>query len=693
MPARKPPTPAVARKRLFAREPKRIGNFAMVQPQLAGKISSSALKKVKDSPAPTGKKQVDQQWQTRAYDLASSEGGVGEIGYVFNLGANTGSLAQLVVMELVTPNPTEDDPTPKPEWRPTEDDRALRVMDYFVGPRGGRAELMRRALLHLGIAGESYLVGTNAETDAGVPAGIYWEFLSTEEVRADRSGKYARKADGQTPVALADETYVARMWRSDPRFSDRADSPMRRVLQIAAEIAVLTQMVDAIAKSRLAAGILYVPWEVSFAPEDDEATDAVEGDEEAGDDGLDIFTQTLLEHLKAPVEDRSSAAGLVPLVMRGPADMADKVKLIEVARQLDKWCQELRQEALTRLGRGLDIPPEVITGKAMVNHWTGYNIDTDYIVKHVVPQIDLVVDFLTYAYLRPMLEAFEGLGPLDSSRFKIVGDPSNLLARPDEAATARVLHDKVLLSDEQMVQTAGFDTGMMPDADEWRRRKAIELIQIAPAVFAQALLPMIPGFENIDVSLLGVTQGGGGAGGVPGQAPPPPSPTAGMDEPVPQSPTAIVERLSTAADAALERALEKAGIRVIAQCRGNGKGSQDVTLRDRLESVRDQAQVFTLLRPAELESLGFTTEALFHGAWDRLYPKTVEWVAASLERAGVPRPAADDRAVIAAMALSKELDLFASAYLHKPLPRYPNGLRIPDEIVHRALAAAGASLA
>lgn len=687
--------PKEARRALFARPSRRIGAFAITQPHLAGKATTAALRKVRDTPK-RGKEgnSYDASWQTRAYELASSEGGVGEIGYLFNLSANAGAESDLVVEEWLIPGASEEDPEPIGEWRPSKDRRAARVMAAFVGPRGGQAELKRRALLHLSIGGESHLVGTQAVTDAGVPSGIFWEFLSTEELRMDRAGTYTRRRDGSTQEKLSEDTYVARLWRSDPGLSDRADSPMRRVLAIAAEVVVLTQMIEGVARSRLAAGIFFVPTEMSFAPEDDEDTDAGDGDHE-GDDGIDDLTGTLLRHLSAPITDRTSAAGLVPLVIRGPAEMSDKIRLIDIARALDTWGQELRKEAIGRLATGLDAPPEILTGKGGLSHWLGANIDSDFIIKHVAPPSSLLADFLTHSYLRPMLEEFEEMDPEEAGRFRVRSDPSKLLSRADEALTARVLHDKTLISDHALVLTSGFDPGDAPSAEETRRRVALELVRINPGVFAKALLPWIPGFEDIDVELLGIDQGGGRAGGTPGQAPPVPTtslPVDGGEAPVRSGlGAALLDRLAVAADSALERALERAGIRVISAAGSNGKVN-DPTIRDRLAAVRDQAEALTLIRPEELRALGFTPAKLLEGAWDRLGGNVIAWIVTHLEGCGIDSATAHDRGVVAVMALREELDAYATAHLHRRPPRFGNGLRVPPELIARSLTAAGALL-
>ena len=319
-------------------------------------MSSAALQTVGEiQRAPSN----DDAWQRDGYTYNEL---VGEVGFVNNLTANTVAAADLRIVR-------SDE---KGDWVESTDPRAQSVMDAFVGPIGGIEELLRRASLHMQIAGESWLVGTQIVDEFEIPLGILWEFLSTEEVKVDADGNVIRNPSGTRQSAygsksaighLDEDVYIARLWRSDPRWSDRADSPMKRVLPICREVVVLTQVVDAIAKSRLSAGILFIPDEMSFGPDNET--------EDPGDDTDDIdeFMQELISHLSAPVDDRTSAAALVPLLLRGAAELGDKVQLIEIARDLDNLYQELRQEALHRVARGLDIPPEMMEGKGSLNHW------------------------------------------------------------------------------------------------------------------------------------------------------------------------------------------------------------------------------------------------------------------------------------------------------------------------------------
>lgn len=665
-----------ARKRLFGRDAKRT-SFAMAQPQRA-KVSSAALRKVGDRT--DSKRRPDSVWQSKAYDYADA---IGELGYALALKAHVVATCDLFVQErggdvnTAAPAPIgvvgepdtalqEADDGPD-KWVNSLDDRALRVMEYFVPPQGGQFELKRRAALHLSTAGETFLLGSIPPDDP--MRSIVWEFLSTEEIKLTGTG-FERTRDGVTKEPVPKDSYCARLWRSSARFSDRAESEVKRVLAIAQEVLILTQAVDAIASSRLAAGILYVPQEMSFSAEDEEPDEDEEVDQE--DDGIDVFTEQLLAHVTAPKNDPSSAASLVPLIMRGPADMADKVKLIDLARNLDTWAQGLRQEALGRLAVGLDIPREVIEGKSSLSYMgmgAANNLDVDLIIKHVVPLGELLADFLTFAYLRPMLEEFEGMDAEEAARFRVAFDPSPVMPRGDEAGAARTLHDKDAVSDDTLRRANGFEESDAPDPDELFERRVWRLILSAPQVYAEALLRYLPGFEGVDIASLGQPApifGSAGAAISLDVAPPPP----GFE--------LLALQLATSADAAMERAVEQAAARLYT------RANKDVTLRDRLRGV-DKARALTVFRPQEMETLGVTIDSLFSGAWDRFAARARGWTRAWLEGAGVEPLVADDRAALASSILCSQLHDYCVAHASTGFPSHANGLQVPMTMVTKAL--------
>jgi hypothetical protein len=666
------------RKRLFGRPAKRVGDFSMIQPQRA-KVSSAALRTI-DEGAKELKRRVGDEWQPEAYTYAET---IGEVGYVTSLTAETVAQAEFPVQVR----------GPDGEWTMSGDERVRRVMDAFTGPQGGQRELKRRAALHLSIAGETVLLGTKEE-DGLTDAGIFWEFLSTEEVIATRGTNPLRRRDGGPSEPIPQQSYVARCWRSAPRYSDLADSSVKRVLKICNEILTLTDMIDAIARSRLAAGMLAIPEEITFVG-DDESEEVL--DDELG--GIDKFVEELFSHLTAPITDRTSAASLVPLVVRGPAEVIDKIKLIDLARNLDTYAQSLRAECLGRLAAGMDVDPAIIEGLGTTNHWSGAQVSADFLQKHIRPLGDLLADFLTHSYMRPMLEIFEEMPVEEAQRYRLVCDVATLTARYDEAVSARVLHEMDVLSNDTLRRSNGFDTSDKPTDQELKERRAWALLRAYP--------DLGPALGDL-VGLSGVEwPAPAGAGPTPppeSMLPPglngstpvrsaatrekrlrPTDQQTGAETPrTPVPGFAVVDRLAVACDTALERALERAGSRVV------NKARRDLTLKDRVSAMgKANGQLLTLVRPTELVQLGLPPDKLFADAWDSLAMRVRCWLRADLVARGRPSLTADEVAALAASELCNRLQEFAVAHLHRPAPMLDSGLHVPEALVIEAMAAAG----
>lgn len=646
------------RKALMQREKARAGSFAMVQPQRA-RVTSAAMQHVGQTQA---RRQQDKPWQSRAYELVD---GIGELGYLLNTKANMVADCNLLVQGL----------DEEANWTTTDHAGVLRTLASFVGPQGGQRELKRRAALHLSTAGETHLLGSVPEEEGDV--GIVWEFLSTDELREEGHG-FIRLRDGAEREQLPAESYLARCWRSHARFSDLADSELRRVIPIAEEVLVLTQLVDAIAKSRLSAGLLYVPNEITFSGEDDEAEDIGDGDTDE-DDGIDEFTKRLIQHMAAPVEDRTSAAALVPLVMRGPAAIAENVRLIDLARSLDTWAQDLRQEALGRLATGLDSPPEIMSGKSGLAGLGGGNvaqsIDTEFIVKHIIPLGELLADFLTFAYLRPMLETFEGMTAEQAMLFRIAFDPSPIQSTGDEGGAAERLHKQApdLVSNESVRNANGLDDSDAPGDDEILERRKWSLITTAPQVFAKALLPTIKGFESIDLSLLET----GEEPAVPGVGVLAPT---GEESDVLPAVAALRLSLAVAADAMLERAVDRAATKVCSRA-----NKLDVETKAAVKAASKQ-RVLQLLTAEHLTAMGLDTEALLEGAWTPLVERARTWTKVHLVEQGLDTRAADEFGAKVAARLAVGLHDWTSERLHEGFGTRYQGFRMPIDVVDAALA-------
>lgn len=612
----------------YAWDPRRrrmpsVGNSAALAivdpgPRLA-KIASGALRKVAEF-IPGSKK--GHAWQADAFTYNEL---VAEIGALHSLTAETVSACDL---RVVTMEPGDSD------THTTEsiDPRVIRVMRAFNGPVGGVKELKRKAALHYQVAGESILTGTPMKNEVGADVGIAWEFLSPLELKFEEkkgtdplTGKpnktvtVKRQSDSpaQDGEFKDEDIFTARFYRSDPAFSGRADSPMKRILPLCRELVVLSEVVDAIAKSRLPAGMIFIPEEMSFGPDDETMEEGGDEDGEVIDDA-DRFTETLVGHMSAPIEDRTSAAGLVPLVITGPADLGEKIKEIPLARDLPKFAQELRSELLRRIAQGLDAPPEVMSGKAQLNHWSSYSVDTDFVNKYVNPIGEALAAFLTVAYLRPMLTRHEGMSAEEAARYTLEFDTSPITQRMDEAAAAKNAWDRDLISDEAYLRSHGYTDEALPTTDERKRRMLERILASDPARLAPYILPLL--YPELAGKLDGLLEPDESSqiedvqdrpGANPIQGPPKALPEA-PDDGTPPTGNSLESELERAATEALQKAIEGAGTRLLS--RATGFSTQHA---ERFRSLAP-AKRLSAVAEGDLVNMRLTVNDLFEGAWDDL---------------------------------------------------------------------------
>jgi len=646
-------------------------------------------------------------WQRSAYDLSTL---VGQVGKVHHMRANTVSACDI--------RPVYTDPETGNEWTMSEllsglgedekdtpqrqalRDQALavkRVHDAFVAPLGGRKELLRKASLNLSIGGESFLVGSPTEID--VPnddsPGLVWEFLSPLEIDPDKYGTITRKRAGHQGITMSGREelgkgeYIARIWNSATDYSELPESGMQRALPDCRSYLKLRAIIDASADSRIPAGVVKVP----------EGLDAVgmpQDSDDPNEEGARPFTEAFVEHLSSAFEDPGSASRLLPIFAVGDPDLLKGLEKMELGdEQNAEWASALRQEVLTYISQDLDISPDMMTGKGELNHWSGYSSDAEYNSKWVIPQGEFISSFSTVAYLHAMLELFEQWDAGKYQNWRYVFDASTITARADKGVTATRLGDRGQLAEEAVVLANGFTLADMPN-DEERRIKVLKDLIAANAALAPQLLPLIPGFEDI------VLVDDSRPGGIPPAPPAADEPTgrsggdpeSGGREPlppvqsVPGTPNAdasIIDKIVVASDAAIDRALEKAGSRAVSRINLNKIDSSKLPAADRLRL--DKSKALSSLGPADFSALGVTPEQLLDGAWDDLAMKVRGWVQPwVVARCGFNGAASVDVARNISEELCARLQTITLADRGTRL--YDDGMKIPPSVVVAALETA-----
>jgi hypothetical protein len=437
-------------------------------------------------------------WQAEAWEYYDA---IGEIKYAFNLVASVVSRIRIYAAVV-------DDPSETPiSVRQSEliDDRlasaAERALARLNSAYGGQAGLLRDAALNLSVAGECYLVQMPARPAYNLAES--WDIRSVDEVTTDPRGGFnviGRREQSTTTQGgidknskLGKNAFVGRMWRSHPRFSDEADSSLRGLLDLCAELLLLNRTFRATARSRLNAGALYLPDGLSVASQGDgdfpyDSEDGI-GAGFTAEEAEDEFEEQLMDAMTTPIRDEESASAVVPLIIRGPAELGDKIKQFKFERSFDPALAERSDRVLERILQGLDVPKDVVTGLANVKYSNAMQIDESLYKAHIEPLMLLIADALTVVYLRPYLIA-NGFEETQVNKIVVWYDPSAIATRNDRATDADAGFDRMAVSANTWRRAHGFSDADAPTPKELSIRLLQERGVLTPE-FTEAMLSAI----------------------------------------------------------------------------------------------------------------------------------------------------------------------------------------------------------
>lgn len=468
-------------------------------------------------------------WQEEAWEYYDS---VGELRYTIQYLHNALSRARLIASDVdETGNPTGacSDPT------------VQEIVRDIAGGPAGQAALLGAMATHLSVPGECYVAILAREIDGVVEE--EWYVLSTSEVRKERTGAVTVTLPDGTDWDLDPAVdSIHRVWVPHARVANQADSVVRAALPTLREMTRLGQWVEATAKSRVVSnGILAVPNEIrtpeytppggSSAYRDAPGLAPVDGEDDpfaypVEKSGPEALTDALLETMATAIQNPSSAAALVPIIVEAPGEWIDKIQHINLSSEFTDTVMKLRDAATRRLALSLNVPAEVLTGVAAANHWSAWQIDESATKLHIEPLLTVICDRLTDYVLRPLLDE----AGIDPGSFTIWYDTSALTLKPDRSSDAREAHALGVISDETLRRELGFDDSDAPETDLSEadlRSLAVQIVKSAPSTLP--LLAEIIGFDLPDVVPVSVPGVPGASVGSPAPNPPADGPPARDD--------------------------------------------------------------------------------------------------------------------------------------------------------------------
>lgn len=447
-------------------------------------------------------------WQTEAWDFYHA---MGEFWFGTEWLANACSRVRLVAAVKRSAGDEPDILDSDDDQLSPADRMAIDVNDELAGGVGGRSMMLKALATQLSIPGEGYVVGEQRPTSTGELGPSVWSVKSTNEIRrreftSQRESPLGKSLNGQ-PAAilpiqprrpspfeiqveesrwrpLEDESMVCRVWQPDQQLSWRACSAALPALPILREIDLLNRRIIAELVSRIAMnGLLAIP---------DEATFPVRAEFK---DAADPFIAELIDTASKAIKTPGSAAATIPMPIRAPAAMIEKIRHIPFTTPLDPKLFDARDRAIKRLAATLNVPQEVVLGIADVSHWTAWQIDESAVKMHIAPLVEVICHGLTIGYLRPRLEA-AGMAPGDVDRYVIWYDASELTTKPDLSIAAKDAHDRGVISDTAYRRESGLSEDDAPDfnADDGLKRQV--LVALALQGDKQAIAVLWPDLEE-----------------------------------------------------------------------------------------------------------------------------------------------------------------------------------------------------
>lgn len=426
------------------------------------------------------------EWQTEAwayYDL------IGEIKYASNLIANTVSRTNLYVgyVEDSANVPSKIGSVETVDKQLVKD--ANDILYALESGNGGTSGFLRSAALNLFIVGEFYLV---KEPPRGLNMPPRWQVRSISEVIVTQGNgksssvslKPSMSTKPQDYINLPKANYIARMWKSHPRFSDDADSSLKGLLEQCDELLLLGRAARASAKSRLNAGILFIPDGISASKEADSDDDDIETE-------IDSIEEELIEALMEPIDDDMSAASVVPTIFRGPEAFGEAIRYITMERPMDAQAAQRAEKLLERVLAGLDIPLDVAKGLSGVKYSNAILIEEQLYKAHIEPMLLMIVDSLSIGFLRPALKV-KGWSDEEIDRVVVWYDPSAITAKPSKSEAATTGFGLGIVSGEAWRRYNGFAESDKPTELEAAQRLAESRGALSEALTDALVKTMVP---------------------------------------------------------------------------------------------------------------------------------------------------------------------------------------------------------
>lgn len=422
-------------------------------------------------------------WQQEAWNGYEK---VGEVHYGFGLVSNILSRVRLYAAAIVDSNSAPEEARDAAENDHVSRELALAATEVISDLVASDFSVMLRSFaLNMLVPGECYLIKL---PDKDIPGKYSWVIRSTDEVQVRLGGVELVPMRGSTVEhrILPKDTFIARIWRASGRYSHEPDSSMVGIADPIEELLLLQRLVRSRVRSRLNAGLLFMPDGITVA------NSTAQVDESGAVDTGGEFLEQLMDAMVTPVTDEGNASAVVPMVVTGPQDLGALIKLITFDTANDEWLVKREERTLERVLQGIDIPKEIVTGMANVKYANALVIDDNLYRANIEPLCLTLADSLTQVYLRPVLRSQKRWSEADLDRVCVWYDPSEIVTRPNAGSDATEGYNLGLLSPSAWLRHHGFADSDAPNEAELARMLLVQKAVLPPDVTTALLQAALP---------------------------------------------------------------------------------------------------------------------------------------------------------------------------------------------------------
>lgn len=415
---------------------------ASARPESITALALTAAAQVVSSPSVGARRVVPKYatWQDELWDYYES---LGE----FNIAVTWRSyMMSRVRLRAARLKPGSDEP------EIVDSGPAADLVNELFSDSSTQAEMLGNISVMMDVPAECWLVGEVSNASGKNK----WRILSSDELRQRGKGYEVIAEDSivgnERWRPLSANSYVTRIWKPHKRKRYLPYSQAYAARGAMRELELVNRHITAQYLSRLAsAGIVIFPDEIQFPVRPE------------FQDEPDPFLREWIEIAAESIKTPGSAAAMIPMPIRIPSDLVDKVKHIDFTVKIDEKIIEKRDSARNRLAGQINVPAELLFQAADVNHWSLWQLEEGAVRTYISPDAEIIVGGFTRGYLQPRLRA---MGEADWEEWVVWYDTSELMVHPDKAENAKEAYDRLEINGKSFRREMGFDEDDAPNDDE-----------------------------------------------------------------------------------------------------------------------------------------------------------------------------------------------------------------------------------